>query len=66
MENTINYRTNMQDIFHQLADMKLTKKDRKAIAEFIRAAYINGTAANEAGDADHREDIIFLANEASK
>jgi len=48
MANTINYRANMQDIFHQLADMKLTKKDRKLIAGFIRAAYINGTAANEA------------------
>ena len=65
MEN-INYRENMQNVFHKLSDMKLTKKDRKALAGMIHAAYINGIAANAAGDSSHKEDVHYLAQDAGK
>jgi hypothetical protein len=64
--NEVNYRENMQDVFHQLADMNLNKKNRRHLAGLLRAAYLNGMAANHAGDSDHYEDVYWLAEDSSK
>jgi len=65
-KSEIKYRENMQNIFNALADMNLSKKNRATLASFIRAAYVNGTAANHAGDEGHYDDVYWLAQENMK
>jgi len=66
MTENINYMANMQTVFHQLADMNLTKKQREKIAVMIGATMVNGYAAGQAGDAEAKDTILWLSREAQK
>ena len=74
--NTI---ANMETIYHNLADMNLSKKNRAALADMLRASFINGFHEGLSlpqTDKDNgmmicmeneaAQHVIFLRNEASK
>ena len=62
----MNYKENMQELFHALADMKLSKKDRATMARALLCGYVNGKAAALEGDMGHIDEVRFLCAEASK
>jgi len=66
MADNIRYMENIQDIFHQLADMKLTKAQRQKVAAMVGAAVVNGYAAGQAGDYEAVETALWLRNETQK
>jgi len=71
---------NMEQIFHILGDMKLTKKQHSKFADMLRLAFINGfhTALVDSGMDDDSmrmemamqsetcQHIVFLAQENNK
>ena len=67
MTNKMIYMANIESIFHELAEMHLTKSNRSKIAKLLELAVVSGCEAAGNGDKDQALDkASHLTRECSK